>query len=216
MKLSAFLLLFPFLAAVLPLRAQLTWTTTHQEFTPAPDAQTVVAEYPFVNRTAATIHVLDVISSCGCTVPELAKKVYAPGETGTLKATFTIGSRQGLQTKLITVRTDAGDAALQLIAHLPERLEIDPRLVIFRAADAAPRTLKLIFRTDGPVTGVTVSDPGPAFTAHLTEDQPGVAYTVTVAPTAQATGDVRATLIIRSKGASGIDYVDSAFLRREP
>ncbi|AHF92323.1 hypothetical protein OPIT5_20800 [Opitutaceae bacterium TAV5] len=210
--LAVWLLLIP----GLPLRAQLTWTSTRVELTPASGDTVLTAAYPFENKSEKTVRILDIHSSCGCTVPELERKSYAPGEKGELKATFTIGSRQGLQTKLITVRTDAGDTVLQFVANLYQRLEITPRLVIIRGPDNTPRPVKLAFRADGPVTHVTLSEPGPAFRLKLTEDKPGSDYTLVVTPAEGAVSESRATVIVHSKGASGIDYTDSLFLRRTP
>ncbi|WP_334319106.1 DUF1573 domain-containing protein [Termitidicoccus mucosus] len=195
-----------------PLPAQLTWTTTRIELTSQPGDATLTASYPFANRTNATINILDIHAACGCTTPELEKKTYAPGEKGEVKVTFTIGSRQGSQTKTITLRTDAGDTILQFVATIPQRLQISPRLVIFRPGDDTPRHIQLSFRTDIPVTDVTLSDPGSAFTVRLAEDQPGTDYTLAVAPADH--GEALTTLVIRSKGASGVTYTDTVFFRR--
>ncbi len=200
-----------------PLAARLTWTVTRMELTARPGDTTLTAVYPFENRTGDTIHILDLHASCGCTVPELEKHTYAPGEKGEVKLTFTIGSRQGLQTKTVSIRTSQGDTVLQFIAHLPQRLQIAPRLVVFRPGDDAPRPVKLSFHADVPVSGVTVSDPGPAFIVRLSETRPGADYTLTVAPSSEASSgddEARATLSIRSNGASGAVYTDTVFLRR--
>ncbi len=193
--------------------AQLAWTTTQVELAPAPGELKLTALYPFANKTQATVSILDIKSTCGCTVPELEKKTYAPGESGELKVTFDIGSRQGPQTKLITVTTDAGETVLQLVAKLPQRLDIVPRLVLFRAKDTTPQIVKIAFRADGPVSDVTYSDPGPDFKIVLAEQQPGADYTLTITPLTAPAADLRATVVIHSKGASGQSYADTLFLR---
>ncbi len=69
----------------------------------------ITVEFPFKNTSDRTITIDSIRASCGCTVPVLDKKVYAPGESEIIKATFDSARRQGVNTKTVTVRTD--DAA---------------------------------------------------------------------------------------------------------
>ncbi|MHC4551227.1 MAG: DUF1573 domain-containing protein [Planctomycetota bacterium] len=45
-------------------------------------------EYKFTNTGTATLKIDRIQSTCGCTVPKLKKKEYAPGESGTITVTF--------------------------------------------------------------------------------------------------------------------------------
>jgi len=194
--------------------AQLTWERTRAEFHPEPAATKVVATYPFRNDTAATIEVLELHSSCGCTVPELEKRKYAPGESGVLTATFSIESREGLQQKQIIVQTDAGETMLELIAHLPVRLEMQPRMLTFREGEEGAKIAKLNFRSNTPVTDVAIANAGSGFEVELVTLREGHDYEVKVTPKEGLGGNVTSTVVVRSTGASGAKYFDSLFLRR--
>jgi len=50
-------------------------------------------EFKFTNKGKSVLNITGIKNTCGCTVPELEKKQYAPGESGTIKATY-IASHQ--------------------------------------------------------------------------------------------------------------------------
>ncbi len=200
----------------LPLQAALEFESTRVELAAKGGEPTLEAAFRFKNTGEKSVRVLDVVSTCGCTVPELEKRDYAAGESGEVKAVFTVGDRQGLQTKIVTVRTDAGDHALQLVANLPTRLEIAPRLVVFRGDDVAERTVKLTFGVDTPIKRLSLAGQGEAFDVTTVEEKPGERYTLTVKLKGTAKNDQRATLVVRSEGASGIEHTDTLFLRYIP
>lgn len=90
------------------------------------------AVFKFTNTGDTPIEVLRVKSSCGCTVPQLSKNLYAPGESGEISALFTFGARQGRQMKRITVTTnDPARPTYQLdfITHIPTWGQIRPRML---------------------------------------------------------------------------------------
>ena len=214
MRFFSLLLLLASLPALVS--AALEFEQTRIDFKPADDARSVDVEFRFKNTGKDPVKVAEVVTSCGCTVPKLDKKDYAPGETGILKVHFEIGGRQGLQSKGITVRTDAGDQALQLVVDLPQRLVIEPRLLVFTPKQTAEQTLNLAFRTDAPVSNVALSDAPQPFVIALVTDKAGHDYTVSVKLLGKPTADQRATIFVRSKGASGIDYTDAFYLRYAP
>lgn len=91
-------------------------------------------EFKFKNTGNAELRISKVYAPCGCTVPELAKKNYAPGESGVLKATYRAGSKSGSTSKRIEVSSN--DKAnpkviltlkakiVEKIAYEPERLNL--------------------------------------------------------------------------------------------
>jgi Protein of unknown function (DUF1573). len=57
----------------------------------------------------------NVSASCGCTVPEVPKKPYAPGETGVIKASFDSNKGQvGHNSKQVTVHANTNPEATSL------------------------------------------------------------------------------------------------------
>lgn len=89
------------------------------------------AEFKFTNEGEETETVGNVRSSCGCTVPELDKKVYEPGESGVIRATFTYGARHGMNQKNITVKTDQAEYVVTLRVNIPEVYKISPRILVW-------------------------------------------------------------------------------------
>jgi len=58
--------------------------------------------FRFKNSGDKILVIENVTAGCGCTIPEIPKQPYAPGEEGVIKATFN-GSGSGTITKQITV-----------------------------------------------------------------------------------------------------------------
>ena len=91
-------------------------------------------EFKFKNTGDALLRITRVYAPCGCTVPELTKKEYAPGESGILKAVFRAGSKSGSTSKRIEVSSNdkakpkviltiKAKIALK-VAYEPERLNL--------------------------------------------------------------------------------------------
>jgi len=62
--------------------------------------------FRFRNEGDEPVKIVGLHSSCGCTVPSLEKRDYAPGESGEIRAMFDFGKRTGLQHKRVRVQTD--------------------------------------------------------------------------------------------------------------
>jgi hypothetical protein len=103
---------------ILPLAglAQLTFETEDLFMEAGLGDTGITGVFSFTNTGDSTVTVTQVRSSCGCTVPELEKLTYAPGESGEIKAVFSFGSRQGDQRKTVTVETDHPSQARVLLA----------------------------------------------------------------------------------------------------
>ena len=63
-------------------------------------------EFKFTNTGKKKLKITKVHAPCGCTAPELKKKKYDPGESGTIKITFKVPKRQGSTTKHIYVHSN--------------------------------------------------------------------------------------------------------------
>ncbi|MBE2213759.1 MAG: DUF1573 domain-containing protein [Opitutaceae bacterium] len=137
---SFFALILIALGAPAPLGASpLHWQETEVTIDAPPLAETVEAAFRFTNTSTRPVTISEVHSSCGCTVPQLEQKIYVPGESGTIRAVFTIGERLGLQEKAIMVTTAAPDASsvpLTLRVRIPTLYEVKPFFVIWNLGDA--------------------------------------------------------------------------------
>jgi len=86
-------------------------------------------EFKFKNTGNAQLKISKVYAPCGCTVPELTKKNYAPGESGILKATYRAGSKSGETSKRIEVSSNdkaKPKVILTLKAKIVEKIAYEP------------------------------------------------------------------------------------------
>ncbi len=72
-------------------------------------AEGVKAGYIFTFRNTGTADLVisSVTTTCGCTVPKYSTKPISPGEGGNLEVIFDTSGRNGVQTKSITVKSNA-------------------------------------------------------------------------------------------------------------
>ncbi|GAB5559200.1 MAG: hypothetical protein SynsKO_08470 [Synoicihabitans sp.] len=197
-------------------QAKLVFEATEVDVAVEMGAAEVWIEFPFKNQGSESVTVDNIHATCGCTVPELAKKEYAAGEEGVLRAQFTIGTRQGMQTKQITVQAGGESIALKFNASIPTRSQFAPRLLLFRDGDITPQSTTLTFSADHPVTVISVMSHNPTYQAELIPVIEGEKYEIKVSLTSRPDSDLRGTLRVRSEGASGQEYNDVFFARYLP
>ncbi len=68
----------------------------------------------FENKGTGNLIIEAVITSCGCTASKYDRKPVAPGKEGKLEVVFDTSGRNGLQSKVITVRSNATVPAVML------------------------------------------------------------------------------------------------------
>src|SRR5690348_1690942 len=84
-----------------------SWAKTLASLNEPAGAKTAVAHFQFENTNPDPIEIVDLRTSCDCTVATSTKSVVQSGETGEIVAMMTIGDRTGRQNRTITVTTDA-------------------------------------------------------------------------------------------------------------
>jgi hypothetical protein len=92
-------------------------------------------EYQFTNIGKETLKIDHVQSTCGCTVPQLEKKEYAHGESGTVRVNFQAAAVKGPMTKhLYIVSNDPRSprAELEVKADVVVKVEVSPETVDLR------------------------------------------------------------------------------------
>jgi hypothetical protein len=107
----------------------LEWAERQLTFEPEAGAKEVRGKFAFKNPAGATVHIVDLTTSCGCTVAKTASPDIAAGAAGTINFVFTIGARTGLQEKRIFVQTDESPdpVVLELRVRLPDPAAAAPR-----------------------------------------------------------------------------------------
>lgn len=70
--------------------------------------------FTFENTGTASLALVSVTTTCGCTVPKYDRKPVSPGKAGTLEVIFDTSGRNGIQTKTITVKSNATNPVVLL------------------------------------------------------------------------------------------------------
>ncbi|OXU15839.1 DUF1573 domain-containing protein [Sedimentisphaera salicampi] len=88
--------------------------------------------YKFKNAGTSTLKINRVQSTCGCTVPELNKKEYAPGEEGEIKVRYTSSQREGPVTKHLYIHSNDESNprfALKIKSNTVLKISVQPKRV---------------------------------------------------------------------------------------
>ncbi len=157
----------------------LTFEQEHIFIQAQPGDDKAEAVYHFTNENDHPITVLLVKSSCGCTVPELDKKIYAPGEKGEIKAIFNFEARSGKQRNTVTIVTDENgetSTVLKLEVDIPELIKAKPFFVFWKKGDEpTAKTIKLTVLDSKIIKPIAVKNDDPNFTVTLNPtDEPSV------------------------------------------
>ena len=187
-----------------PTAYALQWTSTEAVLRPQADGTMPVASYAFRNDTAAPVTITQAVPSCDCTTIDLAKKTYAPGESGTLVARFDPTGRYGIVRRTLQITTDEPNLApqvLQLTAILPEVLTFSPAELHWPAGTQAPtpQTVDVHIHTPNGIDLATAWANQPDFKVELTTVKPRTHYRLTVIPPARATPQ-QALVLLRPNG----------------
>lgn len=202
------------LAAALPvgLRA-LEWENRSQEHRVAPLQEEVGVRFGFVNNTGKPVTIVDIRTNCDCLDAAPDRRVYQPGESGAIRAMFTVGDRLGLYERAITVKTDEGGEPVRLAVRIdvPAAAEVTPRAVEWKTGEpVGARTVELIVAPEISINFSQASVTSDDFTAALSAVEAGRRYRVTITPQSTAT-PTSAAVRLRGKDKSGREIVVSAY-----
>jgi hypothetical protein len=106
----------PIAPAVTPVPgAAIEFAAITHDFGVISDEREVETKFKFTNNGTAEMEIVDLKGSCGCTVPQLAKKTYKPGESGEVTVRFNPNNRRGKQHTAVTVTTNVPDKATVML-----------------------------------------------------------------------------------------------------
>lgn len=115
--------------------SELEWESKTIETTADLGQEELTVTYKFQNTSKKTITISSTQTSCGCTIANLEKKTYAPGEQGELPVVFETRGSVGRQTKHLTIFIGEGESnsdELVLTVDIPQAVELSPRIHIWR------------------------------------------------------------------------------------
>ena len=94
---------------------KIKFETTTVEFGTIDSGEVANVQFKFKNVGKSVLVIKNISSSCGCTVPQLDKKEYQPGESGVLPVQFNTRGYNGKVVKTITVNSnDSENGMIQL------------------------------------------------------------------------------------------------------
>jgi hypothetical protein len=88
-------------------KAVLVFKEYEHQFGKVAEGEKIAWQFTYENDGTADLILNSVTTTCGCTVPKFETKPVAPGRTGTLEVVFDTSGRNGMQTKTITVKSNA-------------------------------------------------------------------------------------------------------------
>lgn len=114
------------------------------DFGKVKEGQQLDGEISFINRGDEEVIISRIQPGCGCTVANVKKKRYAPGEKATIKFTLKTNHFRGLIRKGIQVafkNEDVPNERFTLQAQVFTDLELSPKYLHFRNVFVNPDTL---------------------------------------------------------------------------
>lgn len=204
------LLAWLFLLAAPPLLAQLKFETPVIDADAPLDAVTLVREYKFTNAGPKPVRITQADAGCSCLAVEVAagKFTYAPGETGTIRATFEIGSFQGTVEKPIYIwlegdREEAPSANVMLRVHIPVIITLEPKTLKWDLNGSAETKVMEVKMDHVDLIQITsVSTSNDSFSTKIITVKEGKYYKVEVTPKGTATAGL---CIIRIESDTNVE-----------
>jgi limonene-1,2-epoxide hydrolase len=105
-------------------------------------------EFKFTNTGKGILKIKEVHSTCGCTVAELDRMEYLPGESGAIKVSYIASNKPGLAIKHIYVYIDIDNekvpkVQLTIRANMVVKLKIEPDRLRLSFKDANVPDIKI-------------------------------------------------------------------------
>jgi len=199
-------------AASAPAYGKLSFETKVIEDVIPHDAKAYPFAFAFENKGDRAVEISEIKTSCGCTTAKLPKKTYAPGEKGTIKGSFSVGSRQGKQHKNIRVLTDdiaQPEIQLALRLEIPKLVSMKPGLLLWRVG-SEPEAKTLTIQPNGDlgarIAEVVCKDENFEFTVNEADE-----FEPTIVEITPNNVSEKARSIIRVKIATSNQSLDPQF-----
>lgn len=199
-----------------PAQSPLAFEAMNHDFGNIPDTAMVSHTFKFTNKLDKQVTIHTATGSCGCTVPDLPTKVFAPGQSGEMTVTFNPQNRRGAQPKQVTITyaEPAGtpNTILTITSNVQPLMVIEPMKMYLMEVDSRQgKTTEITVsgrKADFKVEGVTTSNPNLEITVGekretLVEGETFQQYpvSVTVKPGAPL-GEFQTELAIRTNEPS--------------
>ena len=156
--------------------AGLVFDETAHDFGTIFDDEPQAHSFTFRNEGDGVLIIRDVRPSCKCTVGELTKRSYAPGENGSIEVGFNPTNKSGPQRQTVRISSnDPENPALELTitVTVKERVVVTPKYLDFGKVDRG-ESKSVPIRIAGRGEGFTIHDivaSREVFTAEVVGDR---------------------------------------------
>lgn len=139
--------------------ARIQFEKMNHDFGKIGDEKEVETEFVFKNTGKKTLVMQQPTAGCGCTVPQLTKLEYAPGESGSIKVKFNPQGKHGQQNQRVTVRSNdptQPELTLTISAAVKQKVWFEPPLVSFGEVQVG-QPAKQVVKIHGPAPDFAVT-----------------------------------------------------------
>jgi hypothetical protein len=141
------------------------------------------ANFVFTNVGQGKLTIIDFQTTCGCTVPELAKRDYAPGESGTVRVQYHASKQGGPILKHLFVMTnDPNNPRVEITikAAIVVPVEIKPTSAQFLLdmPDANAPTVIIYSKDDKPFSIKSIDSHNNVVTAQIDPNKSAVRFEI--------------------------------------
>lgn len=155
--------------------AELTLEQSAVDLGTISDEEPKTVKVGFKNSGTGTLTISDLKGSCGCTVPQLQKKDYKPGEGGVIEITFNPHGKRDAQHTTVTITSNdrvKPNASVAINSVVRPNVMWDPQVVAFNQVGkgkGGKQVLTITSRLENfDITEVTTTNPA-AFEAKVLE-----------------------------------------------
>ncbi|MBI1190453.1 MAG: DUF1573 domain-containing protein [Tepidisphaera sp.] len=142
---------------------EITFDEKVHEFGVISDDKNVNYQFKFKNTGKGTLTISNTQGSCGCTVPQLEKKEYAPGEEGLIKVEYHPQNRNGPQHTTVTVTSNdptKPQVVLEIKSDVRPLVAIEPKVLnIGQVPKGKAQTLKAVITSRLPDVKIVSATP---------------------------------------------------------
>ena len=168
----------------------LTFNEAIQELRPDPNESKVSADFKFTNKTDKSVTIKRFDGGCSCMSVQISdgKRVYAPGESGVIRANFDMGTFSGTVDKVVSLwmegdSDDAPSEKVTLRVHIPVIVELEPKTLKWEVGQTPEsQTIKISMKGDKPTRILNVNSASEAFGHQLKTIEEGRQYELVITP----------------------------------
>ena len=95
-------------------KSEIIFREYQYDFGKVAEGEKISHTFIFDNKGTANLIITSASTTCGCTVSKYNTKPIAPGSNGNLEVVFDTSGREGMQTKTITVKSNASKPVVLL------------------------------------------------------------------------------------------------------